>query len=280
MFLKNKEYNPKIDYLLCKYLLKDFPEDADENHLKDCFFNKESRQTDEDLILCMTRNFFLQHNLLSLTGKEIQMFFEYQNIQYSFQGFSGNSIEEKIYNLISSIKDKLIEEQELISKFLLVVVYVKEKEELILPYIKGIRRILSATSLEEIGPIISYLEKKTNRLNTKHDTRLNSIIPNILNLLSSFFLEITGYLGIGIYGSFSLQTSNEYSDLDIMVFISNGLDKHNARKLAKQFFCKFIPIPIDVKVTTTEEMESDLTIGMKKTLKILKGDIKWKKSMN
>lgn len=280
MFLKNKEYNPKIDYLLCKYLLKDFPEDADENHLKDCFFNKESCQTDEDLILCMTRNFFLQHNLLSLTEKEIQMFFEYLNIKYSFQGFSGNSIEEKIYNLISSIKDKPIEEQELILKFLLVVVYVKEKEELILPYIKGIRRILSATSLEEIGPIISYLEKKTNRLNTKHDTRLNSIIPNILNLLSSFFLEITGYLGIGIYGSFSLQTSNEYSDLDIMVFISDGLDKHNARKLAKQFFCKFIPIPIDVKVTTTEEMESDLTIGMKKTLKILKGDIKWKKSMN
>ena len=73
MFLKNKEYNPKIDYLLCKYLIKNLPEPIDENHLKDCFFNKASCQTEADLNLCMIRNFFLQHDLLTFHKKEIQM---------------------------------------------------------------------------------------------------------------------------------------------------------------------------------------------------------------
>ncbi|MCM1131736.1 MAG: nucleotidyltransferase domain-containing protein [Roseburia sp.] len=276
MLLKNKEYNPKLDYLLCKYLLKDNFYDVDENHLKDCFFKKRNCKTDTEVALCKIRDFFLEHNLLKLNQNEIQMFLDFLDMEYSFQGFIGYGIEEKIFHLILSIKDRPIEEQEWILKFLLVVAYVSEKEDLILPYIKGIRRLLMVNSKEEIRDILSYLEKKTNRLNTSHDERLNPILPKLIKDLSLLFLEITGYLGIGIYGSFANHTSNSYSDLDIMVFISDGVDKVQARKTTKQFFCKFIPIPIDVKVTTEEEMDIDLTMGMKKTIKIIRGDIKWK----
>ncbi len=280
MILKNKEYNPKIDYLLCKYLLKEISKDLDENHLKDCFFYKTSCTTEEDLNICIIRNFFLQHDLLSLDKKEIQMFIDLWNIDYSFQGFIGDTLEEKLYSILLSIKDKAIEEQEWILKFLFVVSYVQAKKEIILPYIKGIRRLLTIDSLEEIRTSISYLEKKTNRLNERHDVRLHPILVDTLKRLVPLFLEQTGYVGIGIYGSFSMGTAHAYSDLDIMVFISKELDKHEARRITKQFFCQFIPLSIDVKVTNKEEMERDLTIGMKKTLEVLGGEIQWKRFIN
>lgn len=278
MLLKNKEYNPKIDYLLCKYLLREIPEVIDENHLKDCFFDKASCETDEELVLCMTRNFFMEHNLLSMNEIEIQMFLEFLNVEYTFKGFVGNSLEDKIYNIILTLKDKSIEDKRLILKFLLVVAYIQENGKIILPYQKGIQKLLTSNTLEEIRLVVVYLEKKTTRLNNKHDLRINSIVLDILKILSSFFLEITGYLGIGVYGSFSTHTSNEYSDLDLIIFISEGLDKYEVRRHTKKIIRRFIPIPIDIKVTTKEEMENDLTIGMKKTLKILGGEIKWKKS--
>ena len=178
------------------------------------------------------------------------------------------------------MRDSKSVEQERILKFLLVVAYVKEKEELILPYMKGIHQLLKADTLEEIRSTISYLVNKTNQLNQKHDERLNSVLPKLIKALSTLFLETTGYLGVGIYGSFANHTSNQYSDLDIMVFVPIGFDQLEAKKTTIEFFCPFIPIPMDVKVTSQEEMESELTIGMKRTLKILKGDIKWKKSMN
>ena len=37
---KGKPYNPKIDYMVCKCILNEYLDEVDENHLKDCFFNK------------------------------------------------------------------------------------------------------------------------------------------------------------------------------------------------------------------------------------------------
>lgn len=278
MFLKNKEYNPKIDYLLCKYLIKNLPEPIDENHLKDCFFNKASCQTEADLNLCMIRNFFLQHDLLTFHKKEIQMLFEYLEISYEFNGFIGKRVEEKVFYILQDLRN--IENKRLIIKVLLVMVYIEEKGEILLPYPKGISSLLMASTIEDVKRILAYLEKKTQKLNRTHDVRLNSKIPSILKILAPYFLEITGYLGVGVYGSFSLGTTNKYSDLDLLVIVSKESNERYARRKSKRFFRAFLPLSMDIKVTTLEKMESEITIGMKKTIKIIGGSVQWKKSMN
>lgn len=43
MILRNENpYNPKIDYMVCKCILNEYQDQVDENHLRDCFFNKAS----------------------------------------------------------------------------------------------------------------------------------------------------------------------------------------------------------------------------------------------
>lgn len=62
-----------------------------------------------------------------------------------------------------------------------------------------------------------------------------------------------------------------------MIVVHKPYDKRKVRRITKEFFKRFIPIPIDIKVTSIEDMDSELTIGMKNTVKGIVGDIKWKR---
>ncbi|MDE6946030.1 MAG: nucleotidyltransferase domain-containing protein, partial [Anaeroplasmataceae bacterium] len=192
-----------------------------------------------------------------------------------FRGFIGDTFLEQASHLIEEFKDK-----ESILPFLIVICYAKHSKDLIIPYTKGIKRLIQSTSIEEIEACIFYMKKKTNRYNKRQDCSVHPFILPILKVLGEHFLNQTGFIGLGVYGSFSLGTTNEYSDLDLMVVAPKPYDVREVRRRTKQFFKPFLPIPIDVKVTSIEDMNSELTIGMKKTVKGIAGDIKWKKSMN
>lgn len=276
MILRNRNsYNPKIDYMVCKCILNEYQDQVDENHLKDCFFNKASCQTEEELNLCMIRNFFYQNDILAISNEQLKSFFSFMKWEYEFKGFKGNTLEEQVFHLIQVLKDK-----EDIFRFLLVACYARNKNELIIPYSKGVAKLLEVTSLDEVKDYLYYLVQKTNRLNKKHDDRIHPFILPILNILGNDFLRQTGFLDLGVYGSFSLGTANAYSDLDLMVVVHKPYDKGEVRRITKNFFKRFIPIPIDVKVTSIEDMHSELTIGMKNTVKGIAGGIKWKKFMS
>lgn len=40
IILHKNNYNPKLDFLICKNLLKETPRDCDELDFKDCFFGR------------------------------------------------------------------------------------------------------------------------------------------------------------------------------------------------------------------------------------------------
>lgn len=273
MILRNKNtYNPKIDYMVCKCILNEYQDQVDENHLRDCFFNKASCQSEEELKLCMIRNFFYQNNILTLSSEQIRSFFSFMKWDYEFKEFIGNTLEEQVLNLTQELKDK-----EDIFRFLFVVCFAKERNELIIPKTKGIRRIIQSSSIEEVRDSISYLIRKTDHYNEEQDSSIHPFILPILKVLGNEFIKQTGFLGLGVYGSFALGTTNEYSDLDLMVVVHKTYDKRKVRRITKKFFKRFIPIPIDIKVTSIEDMDSELTIGMKNTVKGIAGETKWKK---
>lgn len=43
IILHKNNYNPKLDFLICKNLLKETPRDCDELDFKDCFSEGENR---------------------------------------------------------------------------------------------------------------------------------------------------------------------------------------------------------------------------------------------
>lgn len=276
MILRNgNSYNPKIDYMVCKCILNEYQDQVDENHLRDCFFNKASCQSEEELKLCMIRNFFYQNDILTLSYEQLKSFFSFMKWDYEFKGFVGNTLEEQIFHLTQELKEK-----EDIFRFLFVVCFAKARNELIIPKTKGIRRIIQSSSIDEVRNCISYLVRKTNHCNEEQDNSIHPFILPILKILGNEFLKQTGFLGLGVYGSFALETTNEYSDLDLMVVVHKPYDKREVRRNTNKFFKRFIPIPIDIKVTAIEDMDSELTIGMKKTVRGIAGEIKWKKFIN
>ena len=69
---KNSIYNEKIDYLICKNLLKSIPSTFDEYHLRDVFHIKKEpiEYFEKDIIEIKT--FLENHNLVNIDIKEIE----------------------------------------------------------------------------------------------------------------------------------------------------------------------------------------------------------------
>ncbi len=78
-------------------------------------------------------------------------------------------LEEKIYNLIQSIQEK--EGKEIIIKYLLVVAYIEENKEIILPISKEISKLLTSNSIAEVRKSISNLVRETKRIDLENRKR-------------------------------------------------------------------------------------------------------------
>lgn len=78
-------------------------------------------------------------------------------------------LEEKIYNLIQSIQEK--EGKEIIIKYLLVVAYIEENKEIILPISKEISELLTSNSIAEVRKSISNLVRETKRIDLENRKR-------------------------------------------------------------------------------------------------------------
>ena len=96
----------------------------------------------------------------------VNSYFKYRKIKYQFNGFVGNLLEEKIYNLIQSIQEK--EGKEIIIKYLLVVA---ENKEIILPISKEISKLLTSNSIAEVRKSISNLVRETKRIDLENRKR-------------------------------------------------------------------------------------------------------------
>ena len=99
----------------------------------------------------------------------VNSYFKYRKIKYQFDGFVGNLLEEKIYNLIQSIQEK--EGKEIIIKYLLVVAYIEENKEIILPISKEISKLLTSNSIAEVRKSISNLVRETKRIDLENRKR-------------------------------------------------------------------------------------------------------------
>lgn len=80
MLLKGKNYPLALDYLLCKSLLE-VSNYINEKHMMECFYNKSACQTEEELSICMMRNFLLQHRFTT-EARVVNSYFKYRKIKY------------------------------------------------------------------------------------------------------------------------------------------------------------------------------------------------------
>ena len=72
IILHKNNYNPKLDFLICKNLLKETPRDCDELDFKDCFFGRRKPLHFHEKQIVKVKKFFKTHNILKLSRWDIR----------------------------------------------------------------------------------------------------------------------------------------------------------------------------------------------------------------
>ena len=272
--LHESEYNPKIDYLICRNLVKQQPLKYDEATLRKVFLNDlaPTNKFEEDIL--KIKRFFTQHDAAQLTP---------QDISELYSIIVADKIDYKAIKLYSRFTEKdvaqmviLVQQQhcdiETLFKILLLVNYCKCYNAPLIPY-RGVCRELywNARFNNSRGTcnIINSLIYMTNKINRKHDVSCNELAVNILYKHKDTFLNMFPACRLGYCGSIALGQGSEYSDLDIVVVFPDNKNINLYKKSIIQFWQDKILIPYDTILVKESEMNSRLTVSILRTLKYI-----------
>lgn len=280
MKLINDEYSVKLNYLVCKNLLITPLVDYDELHLRHCFFNESNflYKYEEEIVkikkFLSRKEAFLYKsvdicNLYNIITNE-NVFLNIDNI------ISKNiTIYEKIIIIGNEIDKLKISNKILLFKICVLILTCVEKNQIIIPHYNYIERMFYETIngkiIQMVKALYDTLLLKTKKYNSIHSMEENRKILLAIKDNADDFIKSNDIISFGVYGSFSTNMTNKYSDIDLFVLISDSKDSLLIKKQVKSYWRKIINIPIDVKVVKESNINTELTKCMKKTLKIIAG---------
>ena len=275
---KNINYNSRIDYMICKNLIKQLPIDFDEYSLRDVFFKKTSPTTSyENDIVCI-RNFFETNeddNIMNIEKLFYIITKEYIDFKYYYV-FVNRKVDINYLQDLRTILDiNESNNKETIMKICIVFSSIKYDDVPLIPTRSVIRTLIECEeqskikNIEKIKLCYKNLLKKKDKYLYKHSLDKNNDAIRYLYEHSKEIVSLLEVLAIGIYGSFATNTCNEYSDLDILIITYNDQNKEKIYQTSYEYLSSKIPIAIDIKVVREKDIDNELTIGMKKSMRLL-----------
>ena len=285
------KYNPKLDYLFCKYASSRKPlSDIDEDEWRNVYYEfkqpSEPRQ-EKMLIFKKVINFIKspQCNLsinslikclsifLGSSPKENDVNYQVLKSVFSFDHF----LEEMNFRdlFISIILEKPfgekfnIEMAEIATNFLLI----KQGKAPVIFYAFVVEKLLNLISSNEIEGarlLMLNLLQRSEVLNRKHEyIPLNVLLKRISNIEPVLKTNF-GVTSLFYYGSYAKNLANEYSDFDLFVEIDSKRqnDKNNKYRL-KTFLENKLGITIDCHIRDHEYDKNPLRVDMIRHLKLI-----------
>lgn len=273
---KYTQYNPKIDYLICKSLINYLPKTYDEYRLRNVYCEKENAVENYEKDILKIKKFFYENDAFNLNEYKIKKLLRIIlkkeiNIKDYYLAINKKFNNDYLFDLVQNtiqykgnIRSSLIKIGILLSSL-------KSSEVPMIPLRNVVRKITSSNenSYEFIQKMYYRLITKRNKYSLKHDILENKIAIRTLKEKVDEIGKIFQCEKIGIYGSFATQEENEYSDLDVLIVISSNRDKEKIKKEMALYFKKNISIPVDIKVVNLSTLDDELTLGMKKSLNII-----------
>lgn len=276
IILKDKAYNPKIDYLVCENLAKGLERGYDEEHIRAVYHKEESVKSPFEFMMIKIEEILklndIKNDALMIANKLYQCITNsYIDINFQLNDFTYLAL-KKNYAIIDGLKISL-ELKFILFQIVLFIILTLKYDVPIIPYHFSCKNIFNGLINNESDDIIenniSILVLRTMKLNQKHDVSYNEIVLSVLNDNKEKFLLADSILKIGIYGSFATGSTNEYSDLDILVVVKERTNIDKILDYSYKFWSNKIDIPIDIKVTTENDLLNLDMKGLKKTLKYL-----------
>lgn len=280
MKLINDEYNVKLNYLVCKNLLITPLNDYDELHLRNCFFSESNYLYKYEEEIVKIKNYFSKKEAFLYKSVDICNLYNTitnENVLLNIDSIINEDITiyEKIIIIGNEIDKLKISNKILLFKICILILTSIEKNQIIIPHYNYIEKIFYETIngkiIQMVKALYDTLLLKTKKYNSIHSLEENKKILLKIKDNANDFIKSNDIISFGVYGSFSTNMVNKYSDLDLFVLISDSKDSLLIKKQVKSYWGKIINIPIDVNVVKESNINTELTKCMRKTLKIIAG---------
>jgi len=284
----NEKYNPKLDYLICKYLYDFEIKIEDEQVWKDVYNQKTSPKTRSQVIMLRAKKVlkFIKRPSTKFTLGAIKKCLEIiSDRQYELSDSSIQVLKEIIKmfktNSISNLSEVglililqknvfpgewNVEMSKIIHNFMQIksglvptIFYYHQTNRL--------KKLIAENEIEGAMLEIKSAYERTRHFNTRHMLIPRQMIIDKIVQLKELLKEKFGVEEFYIYGSYAKGTENEYSDLDLFIKVNNQKQEDlNNKYLLFDFLEDQLGIAIDGKVNDISFREDSLKKDMKKHL--------------
>lgn len=270
-----KNYNPKIDYLVCRNLIKDLPWEHDEQRLRKVYDEELIPKCKYERDLLKIKDFFREHDIAAFTKLEIEfLYFTITGHLIIIDDMTLNGVESvaDIDNLVKCVENVTVCDRDVLFQIALLVNYSLKHDTPIVPYAGVCRKLYWSIIIGDdlqAQRRFRYLIYKIEKYSQKHALEQNKDAVETLYLHKDEFLQRFGANQIGIYGSLASGSGNEYSDLDILIIFPNDAPVEAMHGEISQYWESIIDIPIDVTALVEREITTKIHPSIQQTLKLL-----------
>ena len=269
--IHKSEYNPRIDFIVCKQLLCNLPYVYDELKLRECFEN-EAGELPYERDMRAIKNFFKTTDAAEATTNDVEVLYgicAHESVKFDGAITDMNGLDdlERLAKMVAEYDCNKVT----LFQILMLFGYCKINEVPIMPYhgvcAKIYYSLLSGNRQRAERSWQDLLYRK-NKYSIKHPIEQNAFCVSQIQEYKDEFLKITGAEKLGIYGSLARGTDTEYSDADIIAVIKSEADAKAVKRQAHKFLADKLPLHFDICVTTESGM-ANLPIGIRRTVKFL-----------
>lgn len=269
--LHNKIYNPKIDYLICKQLVKTLPERYDEDQMRICYRdNKAEKPYEQDLI--NIKAFFERNDVLQCTNntvKDLYVLCAHEDLILIDEDIA-ITVKSDMRE-IAAFVNKIDCKRNVLFQILFLLHYLVKNNLPIIPYASLCGSMFYAISAGEdldAAAIYSKLQKQAEKYLTKHTIEDGEKCIKLFNKYAEDFLAESDAVKVGFYGSYARGNANEYSDFDILTVFTDEKVLPLCKIKALEFWRSKLPIKVDVAVINQSNFD-DLPQGIRRSVKFV-----------
>ncbi len=269
--LHNETYNPKIDYLICKQLVKTLPEGYDEDKIRVCF--RDSSQVTEiyerDLINIKT--FFEQNDILQITNCIVENLYKICTHEKVFINGDITLVLQRDLRGIAAFVNDINCQRNALFQILFLLQYLTKRNSPVIPYSSLCNRLFYAISAGEdldAAAIYSKLQKQAEKYLTRHTIEDGENSIKLFNKYADDFLAEIDAVKVGYYGSYARGNANEYSDFDILTVFTDEKVLPLCKIKALEFWRSKLPIKVDVAVINQSNFD-DLPQGIRRSVRFI-----------
>lgn len=269
--LHDKDYNPKIDFSICKQLVKTIPEEYDEDKIRKCFqdYNQATEIYENDLL--KIKGFFECNNVLDSTNNLVESLYRLCTHEDMHLKVDIAMVVQKDLRDIASCVNETDCQRNALFQILFLLHYCIRYNSPIIPYQFLCNRLFYAIIGQkdaEATSLFNVLRERTKKYMTSHSLDEGERCIRLLYENKEGFIAETGAIKLGYYGSYARGNASEYSDFDILAVFSDERCLPLCKRKCIEFWSSKLPIDVDVAVINQSNID-DLSIGIKRSVKFI-----------